>query len=61
MANIDQRKRSVEEIAKGKMPMGVYLLTHKEAKMDTAKAAQIKAWTDGNQGAADEKHPKTGK
>jgi hypothetical protein len=51
-----------EEIAKGKMPMGVYLLTHKEAKMDTAKATLIKAWTEQETKAlSDEKHPKTPK
>jgi hypothetical protein len=35
-----------EEVEKGKMPMGIYLLTHKEARLNTGIAMQIKAWTE---------------
>lgn len=35
-----------EEVAKGKMPMSIYLLTHAKARMDNQKAQLLKAWTE---------------
>jgi mono/diheme cytochrome c family protein len=46
-------EEAVEEVEKGAMPMKIYLLMHRSAKVDASGLENLRGWAGGERGSAD--------